>query len=106
MDLTNFIIVLFLAAFWCFGFRVVIIRLIFDEFLGLDFFASWPDLSWQSKFIMKPLFACPFCMASIHGTFIYYFVLSSQYGYGWWFPFCIVLAGLNQFLSQFFQPEE
>ena len=51
----------------------------------------------------KPLFLCPPCMASIHGSFIYLTILSHDYGLILWIPFVVCLAGFNYFIIQFVQ---
>lgn len=47
------------------------------------------------EYVCKPLFRCPPCMASIHGTYVWFAVDG-----GWWglVPYCICLCGANAFL--------
>jgi len=100
----NEIIFVFVASvFWCLGFRIVVIKLIIDELMGIDFNASWnisPELSRGQKFFLKPLFACPYCMGSFHGTIIYFTFLPDN-GFFWWPVFCICLTGALFMLKQF-----
>lgn len=51
----------------------------------------------KTAFILKPLFDCPACMASIWGTVIY-FTLNPDYHY---LVFIFGLAGLNYLISRF-----
>ncbi len=100
--MTYLIIVYLGAAFWCIGFRQVMIKVFVEEILGLDFYASWEDIAPWQKRILKPLFGCPYCMASLHGTVIYFILLADTYGFFWWPVFCVVLCGFLYFLTQFF----
>lgn len=51
------------------------------------------------EWINKPLWSCPQCMASVHGTWIWF---------AWdgpvelWIPFCLALCGLNRIVSDTF----
>lgn len=49
----------------------------------------------QGEYITKPLFRCPPCMASLHGSYVWFVA-----GGDWWmwFPFVICLCGVNSFL--------
>lgn len=73
------------------------------EVFGYMDFSEWYDklLRWE-KLIAKPLFACPYCMASIHGTVIFFAFVLGHLPLIMWIPFCICLCGLNYFLTQFF----
>lgn len=98
-----YLIIVFLgSAFWCIGFRSVIIEVVIINILSLDFEKFWDEISTISRLILKPLFGCPYCMASVHGTIIYYILLAPIYGFFWWPVFCIVLCGFIYFLTQFF----
>lgn len=91
-----------ISCFWCIGFMVVIKKLILQEVWNIDIDAVWDDIPRWGKLILKPLFACPACMASIHGTVIYFTFLFPLIGFWFWLPFCVCLCGLNFFVSQFF----
>lgn len=45
------------------------------------------------EFWSKPFITCPPCMASVHGTWIYFAFIHQ--GLAMWVPFCLALAGLN-----------
>lgn len=103
LGLTLFVTVwLVIAAFWCIGFMIVVRKLILKEAMGIELDDIWDILPKWKQRLFKPLFACPACMASVHGTIIYLVFVAPFIGYLHWIPFCIVLCGLNFFLSQFF----
>lgn len=103
LGLTLFVAVwLAIGAFWCIGFSVVVRKIIFQEVMGVSVDDEWGNYPTWKQRLFKPLFACPACMASVHGTIIYLVFVAPFIGYLHWIPFCIVLCGLNYFLSQFF----
>lgn len=67
---------------------------------------EWVLKKWftkeQSDYICKPLFTCPPCCASLHGTYVWFIA-----GGDWmmWLPYCICLCGANSFLFIVFQDE-
>ena len=91
--------VFFAASAWCFGFHMVM-HVFFDEVLGIDLNARWDEFHRSVKLLYKPIFACPYCMASVHGSLIYFLYLS-HYGLFFWPVFCVCLCGFNYLLSQF-----
>lgn len=63
---------------------------------------------WTTYFIgqkaSKPLFACPPCMASVHGTLAWFF-----WGNGsiqWWIPFIVCLCGAMKIITNLFLNED
>lgn len=62
--MTDFLLLLIITAFWCFG-----VKTLFSEGFLLERVGDW---AWEkSEFLSKPLFQCPPCMASIHGISSY-----------------------------------
>jgi len=93
------IIFIFLAAsFWCFGFHTVVIKVGFDALFNKHFNDEWDSYDRYVKIYLKPLFACPYCMASFHGTIIYFTFVN--HGIAYWPVFCVCLCGFNYLLSQ------
>lgn len=87
---------LIIASLWCFG-----IYAIFDSRHLLGRLGGWLQLNIGIT-ACRPLFLCPTCMSSIHGTiWAVYF-----YGISWSIIlFLISLAGLN-FIINSFIPDE
>lgn len=62
------------------------------------------DPGSDGAFICKPLFACPPCMASVHGTLAWFF-----WGGGsiqWWIPFIVCLCGAMKIITNLFLNED
>jgi hypothetical protein len=92
--------VFFAASAWCFGLHVVMKKVVFAEILQFNLDENWHSLQRLTKLVLKPSFACPYCMASIWGTLIYAYYLD-MYGIFWWPVFCICLCGFNYIISYF-----
>lgn len=69
-------------------------------------FIFWKQGEWLEgilkKWICKPLFRCPVCMASFHGTFIFLFSNVSIFLYP---VFIIALAGISYLIVEILYPE-
>lgn len=110
-QLIIFTIAVTISSMWCIGLHVVVKKLVFEEIIGIELDNFWNSIHyvWKKprfisrrwKLILKPLFACPACMASIWGTLIFWIVFPYM-GFMFWIPFCVCLCGLNYFVSQFF----
>ena len=50
------------------------------------------------RFFTKPLFDCPPCMASVHGTLAYLYLFNSWHP-GQWIVFCVAVCGVNFILK-------
>lgn len=87
--------VLLFAAFWCYGFWTL-----FREEMILEKVSILMD-EHLPEYMNKPLWKCPLCMASVHGTAIYAIFLMPIYGIWLWVPFCVCLCGLNQIIMFF-----
>ncbi len=93
--------ILILASLWCYGVHVIVKEFLYYAFKW-DIDLQWDQLEKTEKFIAKPLFACPYCTASFHGTIIYFWFLFGHYSWFGWVPFIVCLCGLNYLLSKFF----
>ena len=93
----NLILIFLGSSFWCFGVHIVVKNLLLE--LDIDINDKWDYLPRWTKIVIKPLFACPYCAASFHGTIVYFAFLNT--GLIYWPIFCICLCGFNYLLSQF-----
>jgi hypothetical protein len=88
----GFIENLILSALWIWG-----VYCLFEPGMLLARAGAWIQL-WIGVKWCKPLFLCPQCMASIHGT-ICFFAMPYLTGHVMPFPalpiFCVCLCGLN-----------
>lgn len=70
-------------------------------------FIFWKQGAWLDKklprYIVKPLFRCPVCMSSVHGT--YFFLYFDMSGIMNWIVFLITLAGIQFLIVAFLYPE-
>lgn len=84
---------LIISSLWCLG--------IYCTFGTNYIFGRYGDYLREilPRWAAKPLFDCPPCMASVHGTLIHLVLGGSLIT---WIPFVICLSGLNYFLTQFF----
>ena len=99
--------ILLLSSLWCFGFHIVFTKLVIGHILGIDFDSWWDNYltPWQ-RTVSKPLFACPACMASAHGTVIFLAYFRPEVSWGYWPLFCIALCGLNFIISNLITSHE
>lgn len=69
-------------------------------------FILWKQGIWLDKklpkFIKKPLYRCPVCMASFWGT--YFFLYSDQTGVMNWILFVFAVCGINFLIVEFLYP--
>lgn len=52
------------------------------------------------KWVSKPLFLCPPCMSSFHGTLMY-IILFKVHDIPTWVIFCVCVCGINFLLKEF-----
>lgn len=99
-DYMEFALVMIGSSLWCFGFHIVVKKFLKQTIdFDIEHTIDWDGLhKWQQN-ILKPLFACPYCMASVHGTVIFFICLFGSFGLYWWPPFCICLCGLNYMIN-------
>ena len=87
--LTNILIAVLAGAAWCLGIRALFQEGMILEGLGQKLDETLPE--W----INKPLWRCPPCMASVHGTILWLTFLSGEYGLLSWPFFVVCLCGVN-----------
>src|SRR5690348_14395957 len=90
--MTDFLVWLIISSFWIWGVHFC--------FMGNQIFGKTGE--WLNKrlpkWMCKPLFLCPMCMASIHGTVI--FLLSGMtYHFECHLFFVVALCGLNDIID-------
>jgi hypothetical protein len=90
-----------MSSAWCFGFHVVVSKVFFEEILGYDIDNDWDDYPRWFKLISKPVWACPYCMASLHGATIFFIFLVGSLSAWYVIPFCICLCGFNFVITKF-----
>jgi hypothetical protein len=98
----EFIQALIVGGAWCVGLHVVVKNVLIETLDIYDFGTWYDDLSRAQKLLLKPVFLCPYCMASVHGTIIFFTMLYPSFGLLMWIPYCICLCGVNYFVTQFF----
>lgn len=61
----------------------------------LEYYAKLAFGKEWGEYVCKPLFRCPPCMSSIHGSYVWVIL-----GGSWWglVPYCVCLCGANAFL--------
>lgn len=88
-----YLLVLVLTAAWIWGFHYT--------FKSGEIFGKIGDLGRKHlhQDLISPLYDCPFCMSSVHGTIFYYLFLQS---YGWllWIVFCFGLCGFSTWVDK------
>lgn len=64
-----------------------------------DMIFGWLGKIWDRRFpewVSKPLYTCPPCMASVHGSWIWFLAGGDL---TWGFPFVLALSGLNRIIA-------
>jgi hypothetical protein len=116
VDSTSLLTILILSSVWCFGFHAVVKKLILREIFDYDLDEAWSRGYIQElpsgggipawvKSILKPIFACPTCMASVHGTAIFFAFVLGYLPLIMWPVWCICLCGLNFIIQNIIYPE-
>lgn len=85
----HFAILLSLSSLWTMG-----VASLFQEEMILERLGQWQDENLP-LWVNKPLWRCPPCMASFHGSVIYLLFMVGDYGLWLWIPFIVCLAGVN-----------
>ncbi len=91
--MTDFLLRLSIACLICIG--------IWNAFAPGMIFGRLGDV-WDRRFpewVSKPLYGCLPCMASLHGTWIWFFAGGDL---TWWSPFVLALSGLNRIIAHNF----
>jgi len=85
------LLLLFLGVAWTWG-----VKCLFSDNMLLESIAVQARMKLPG-YVTKPLFDCPPCMASIHGTLIYFALYGGNI---WlWGLYCVMLCGLNYILK-------
>jgi hypothetical protein len=98
----EFIGLLFIGCFWVWGVNYLFKK---KEILGK--LGEWMRANWP-KWLNKPLFNCPACQSSVHGSIIYFcglhfnqLPLFAENNYIIFWPFfCICMTGINHILIE------
>lgn len=93
MNAALVILQLFVAMLVCIG-----IWNAFGHGQAFGWLGDWME-NHAPEWVNKPLWMCPPCMASVHGTWIWFCV--ARGGIDMWFPFILALSGLNRIVSSF-----
>ena len=88
--MVEFIELLFLTSLWMWGFQ---------GFFDLSGLADSVDETKMPTWIKKPLFACPPCMSSFHGT-ISFLMFHNNLHLLLWPIFVFCLCGLNYIIKE------
>jgi len=94
----DFFIYLPIAVLWCWGINCLFSEGYIFEIIGRlleRFLGTW---------LCKPLFFCPPCMGSIHGTAIFFLFVDLRWTYS--FLFVVCLTGLNFIIKEHLYPSE
>lgn len=94
----DFFVYLFIGVFWIWGINCLFsygyifepIGMILERLIG----------SWACK----PIFHCPPCMSSLHGTAIFFIFVDLHWHYS--FLFVVCLTGINFIIKEYLYPEE
>jgi hypothetical protein len=94
--LASFIALLFLTSLWSWGVHA------FFELTGIELWFrgvdSIPPIIPLPEWIRKPLFECPPCMSSLHGTIAFFII--GDFSIYFWPVFCFCLCGLNYIIKE------
>lgn len=89
--MVEFIQLIFLTSLWIWGVHA------FFQLTGLA-----EKLNWIPARIRKPIWDCPPCCSSVHGT-VSYFIFTNypdQHIIPLWVAFCFILCGLNYIIKE------
>lgn len=90
--LTNILtvaLVVMLSSLWCLG-----VNSLFQEDMILERLATKLDEKLP-LWVNKPLWRCPPCMASVHGSAAFFLFLYGDFGLLFWPCLIVCLAGIN-----------
>jgi hypothetical protein len=90
--MTEFLQLLLIGCLWIWG-----VNYLFKKGEILGFIGEYLRAR-VSKWILKPLFNCPACQSSLHGTLIYF--ISGIGPLYLWPVFCICLVGINHIIIE------
>lgn len=73
------------------------VHCLFEESYLLGFIPE--SLKWLPDWITKPLWGCPACMSSVHGSIL--FLIFLKVHLIWWPVYCVCLCGFNYIISEY-----
>lgn len=88
--MTNFLLLLPIASLVIVG-----IWNAFAPGMIFGWLADWLE-KHVSEHFLKPVYSCPPCMASVHGTWVWFLAGGDL---TWWPPFVLALSGLNRIVA-------
>lgn len=91
----DYLIWVLLVSAWCFGFSNV-----FNQGQLLGVLGDWMDEKLP-PLANNPLWACPKCMASIHGSIFYFIAFGEVFSFIYWILFVIAVSGINTVIINF-----
>lgn len=83
-----FLMVMAVTVFWQWGFSYCFRS---DEVFGWA--GDWMRKNWK-EWVNKPLFDCPYCLSSIHGS-IFFWMFLNEYPLIMWPIFIVGLTGVS-----------
>jgi hypothetical protein len=86
------------VSFWCWGFNNA-----FSEGHIFEKAGDWLDEHLPEK-LNKPLWACPICMVSVHGS-IWYFI-TQDFNFIQYVLFIVAISGLNTIIYKLTKKDE
>ena len=98
--MTDYLLWILLTCAWCFGFHNA-----FQEGMIFERVASWLENRFTG-FVLKPLYSCPLCMPSLHGTVIYLHACREGYSVFGWLMFIVCSSGINYVIYNLFPPTD
>lgn len=87
IEILQFIAFLIVSSLWIWGIH---------GFFQLTGFSD--SFNWLPSWITKPLWDCPPCESSVHGTAIFF--IFTNFDFMLWPVFCICLCGLNYIIKE------
>lgn len=99
MDTGEYLIWIFLTSVWCWGFHNA-----FEDDQIFFFIGKWARRNIHENWL-KPFIGCPICMASVHGTFWYWYS-QTQYAFLTWIMFIVAASGINYVIYNLFPPSD
>lgn len=86
----DILIILFINSLCIVGFNLST-----NEGMILGKLATWTEY-YLPEWLNKPLWACPYCMSSIHSTYIFIpLALQIDNSFAWWPVYIIALCGIT-----------
>lgn len=94
----HFLTMLSISVFWIWGFYCI-----FNTRFLLGWVHAWVE-HFTNHIVVKPVFACPPCMSSLHGALLYW-GLFDQFNLLQFVFFIVLLTGINFLIKEFIYQE-